>query len=374
MGGDYHRGAGRWPVQPNRMWWAPFDRVGVDPSRRNEARTQVLSNKRPAHAVASSDVWTRPLDAATAEAQGYPSQRRREARSPSGDHHYQHQQPHHHHHHNHHMQRLMMGPPRHSRRIVEAPSPPCPVHRAPCVSSPPAWVTLPAKGPATWDLCCFCFEVLVAHLQQRPPPPFPRSGDPLFEAPVFITWLKRRRTGAGELELRGCIGCLDPVSFGSGLPEYSIRSSMHDRRFPPVQLEEVPSLMCKLSILYKFEPCSHVFDWQVGQHGVLINFQDNTGRHYSATYLPEVASEHGMTRHVAIQELVAKAGYVGQVDEELLDRIQATRYQTVVEAVTYWEFLGVCGVEAPVVTAPLTSAPPALPAPQLLPGQTCDSA
>merc|ERR1712137_57846 len=184
---------------------------------------------------------------------------------------------------------------------------------------------------------------------------------------------KRRRTGTGEPELRGCIGCLDPVSLGSGLLEYSIRSSMHDSRFPPMQLEEVSSLTCKLSILYKFEPCSHVFDWQVGQHGVLINFQDNTGRHYSATYLPEVASEHGMTRRVAIQELMVKAGYVGQVDEELFEWIQATRYQTVVEAVTYWEFLGVCGFESPIISASLPSVPPAQPAPQLLPGQKCDA-
>merc|ERR550525_1194092 len=123
------------------------------------------------------------------------------------------------------------------------------------------------------------------------------TADPSFKAPLFVTWLKRRRgerNDVGELELRGCIGCLEPIAFRPGLSEYALRSSLQDRRFPPVQLDEVPALTCKLSILYKFETCAHIYDWQVGIHGVLINFLDLHGRQYSAMYLPEVAREHGM--------------------------------------------------------------------------------
>lgn len=83
-------------------------------------------------------------------------------------------------------------------------------------------------------------------------------------------------------------------------------TTQHDR-----DLWQVPLLTCRISILHQFEPCAHAFDWQVGVHGVLLSFSDATGRRFSATYLPEVALEHGMTREVAIRELVAKSGYAG---------------------------------------------------------------
>mmetsp|Transcript_569 Transcript_569/g.1592 ORF Transcript_569/g.1592 Transcript_569/m.1592 type:complete len:325 (-) Transcript_569:122-1096(-) len=216
---------------------------------------------------------------------------------------------------------------------------------------PRAWPSLPATGPflsAASELCHFCFRVLRAHLQSQPSPPWPAAVDPAFRAPLFVTWLKQRGGGVAHcmatpavrenLELRGCIGCLEPVAFRHGLSEYALRSSLQDRRFPPVKLEEFPQLTCRLSILYHFETCAHVHDWQVGTHGVLINFADAAGRQYSATYLPEVAREHGMSCEVAIRELVAKAGYVGPCDQALLSCLQVTRYETQVETVAYGDF------------------------------------
>ncbi|CAK9004310.1 unnamed protein product [Durusdinium trenchii] len=173
----------------------------------------------------------------------------------------------------------------------------------------PGLLTKPLPcGLSAAELCCFCFQVLRAHLESLPLPRFP--ADPGFKAPLFVTWLKPRQSGTNatstsQLELRGCIGCL-----------------------------EVPSLTCRISILHQFEPCAHAFDWQVGVHGVLLNFSDSQGRRFSATYLPEVAKEHGMTREVAIRELVAKSGYAGPC-QEILDFLEVTRYQTIVESVSY---------------------------------------
>lgn len=208
-------------------------------------------------------------------------------------------------------------------------------------------LALPLRGlRSVSELCGFCFKVLISHLHGRTPPPFPDSADPLFRAPLFVTWLKSgrgERADAREQELRGCIGCLEPVLFCSGLSEYALRSALQDKRFPPVRLDELPSLACRLSILYQFETCAHLYDWQVGLHGVLINFADVHGRQYSATYLPEVPREHGMTRDIALRELVAKAGYDGQCDQDLLSRIQVTRYRTHVESVPYVESLALAG-------------------------------
>jgi len=135
------------------------------------------------------------------------------------------------------------------------------------------------------------------------------------------------------------------VIFSPGISEYALRSSLQDKRFAPIQLDELPLLTCKVSILYQFELCLHADDWQVGTHGIIINF-DAHGRRYSATYLPEIPQEHGMTRDVAIRELVAKSGYPGPCGEELLARMQVTRYQTLVESLNYWEYLCLSGSES----------------------------
>jgi len=196
------------------------------------------------------------------------------------------------------------------------------------------------------ELCCFCFQVLISHLRGKSAPQFPATADPFFKAPLFVTWLKRRRGDRAETaepDLRGCIGCLEPVVIRPGLAEYVLRSSMQDRRFPPVTLEEVPSLTCRLSILFQFEACKRPYDWEIGIHGVLINFTDAHHRNFSSTYLPEVAREHGMTQAAAIRELVIKAGYSGPCDQDLLSRIQATRYQTLVTSVTYREYMWFAG-------------------------------
>jgi len=221
-------------------------------------------------------------------------------------------------------------------------------HRLPqeLPATPASWTAPPPKGPLTCELCCFCFEVLSAHLHHQPPPPFPACADPSFRAPLFVTWLKRRRDNNGlssEAQLRGCIGCLEPVVLRPGLSEYALRSSMQDRRFAPVCLDEVSSLTCKLSILHQFEPCAHAYDWQVGLHGVLINFTDAQHKQFTATYLPEVAQEHRMSRETAIRELVIKSGYAGPCDQALVNRLQVTRYQTLNDSVGYWDFLRFSG-------------------------------
>eukprot|EP00930_Biecheleria_cincta_P008587 TRINITY_DN110076_c0_g1_i1.p1 TRINITY_DN110076_c0_g1~~TRINITY_DN110076_c0_g1_i1.p1 ORF type:complete len:367 (+),score=72.91 TRINITY_DN110076_c0_g1_i1:56-1102(+) len=285
-------------------------------------------------------------------------------------------------------------PPPFQRQLLPA----LPCLEPPVEAAEPAPL-LPPLGLSAAELCCFCFQVLQAHLKSLPLPRYPSVADQGFKAPLFVTWLKPRAAAAAaahkaaalacaaarpavspaaaalpsehccpdeasgasveataaacdaapapaaatdNLELRGCIGCLEPIHFHSGLSEYAIRSSMKDRRFPPVKLDEVSSLTCRLSILHQFEPCAHAFDWQVGLHGVLLNFSDSHGRKFSATYLPEVAKEHGMSREVAIRELVAKSGYGGPCTPEILDCMEVTRYQTIVESVAFREIQSIC--------------------------------
>lgn len=60
---------------------------------------------------------------------------------------------------------------------------------------------------------------------------------------------------------------------------------------------------CSVSLLFAFEECDDVYDWEVrlwefqfneikvGKHGIIIDFRDPKGTARNATYLPEVALE-----------------------------------------------------------------------------------
>ena len=74
------------------------------------------------------------------------------------------------------------------------------------------------------------------------------------------------------------------------LGEYALISALEDDRFPPMTLKEVPQLSVGLSLLVNFTELQDPYDWEVGVHGVEIEFTE-AGREYSATFLPEVMTE-----------------------------------------------------------------------------------
>ena len=85
-------------------------------------------------------------------------------------------------------------------------------------------------------------------------------------------------------------------------------SAFQDNRFDPVILEEVPQLQCEVSLLHSFEKARDALDWEVGKHGIMIEFEVND-RPFSATFLPEVATEQGWDKMTTLRHLVRKAGY-----------------------------------------------------------------
>mmetsp|Transcript_1196 Transcript_1196/g.4165 ORF Transcript_1196/g.4165 Transcript_1196/m.4165 type:complete len:176 (+) Transcript_1196:125-652(+) len=152
----------------------------------------------------------------------------------------------------------------------------------------------------TEEFCLFCFQVLLAELQDQLAPSFDVP-DLVASAKVlglFVTWQ------LPEAKLRGCIGTFRPVKLEGALAEFALQSSLTDRRFRPVVLEEVPLLSCRVSVLHSFEPC-------------------------------QVMVEHGMSHEVAIDKLVRKAGYRGRCDDGLIESIDATRFQSSIKEVSY---------------------------------------
>jgi AMMECR1 domain-containing protein len=86
-------------------------------------------------------------------------------------------------------------------------------------------------------------------------------------------------------------------------------SALRDSRFSPVQLKEVSQLSCSVSLLRCFEEAASWEDWEIGQHGLIIEFTDPVlSCKRTATFLPEVAGDQGWSKQQCIEALIRKAG------------------------------------------------------------------
>jgi AmmeMemoRadiSam system protein A len=120
-----------------------------------------------------------------------------------------------------------------------------------------------------------------------------RLGEP---AGVFVT-LRRGK------HLRGCIGQLDPNTRLAAAVKHAARSAaLEDPRFDSVRPEEVPELTIEISVLTPFEPIA-AEDVVIGKHGLVIQQGNRRG-----LLLPQVATEHGLSRERFLEETCVKAG------------------------------------------------------------------
>ncbi|KAF4789046.1 AMME syndrome candidate protein 1 protein like protein [Turdus rufiventris] len=231
------------------------------------------------------------------------------------------------------------------------------------------------------EMCCFCFDVLYCHLYGYQPPRSPRfTNDPY---PLFVTWKIGR-----DKRLRGCIGTFSAMNLHSGLREYTLTRTktvrkmkslpylaftkdgksfktttivaLKDSRFPPMTRDELPRLFCSVSLLTNFEDVCDYMDWenskatenllameyllwpdpfQVGVHGIRIEFINEKGSKRTATYLPEVAKEQGWDHIQTIDSLLRKGGYKAPITNEFRKTIKLTRYRSEKMTMSYTEYL-----------------------------------
>jgi len=163
-------------------------------------------------------------------------------------------------------------------------------------------------------------------------PPLPIEIDRI-DAPLFVTWHKF------EDDLRGCIGTFSSEPIDKNLPRYALISAFQDTRFDPISKDELPHLKCAVSLLTNFEDGKDHQDWEVGKHGIQIEFADGK-RTYHGTFLPEVALEQGWTKDDTLKHLVRKAGYTGS-HKTVLTAIKLQRYQSSKVELSYKEYVTV---------------------------------
>ncbi|PKK20228.1 Alport syndrome, mental retardation, midface hypoplasia and elliptocytosis chromosomal region gene 1 [Columba livia] len=152
--------------------------------------------------------------------------------------------------------------------------------------------------------------------------------------PLFVTWKIGR-----DKRLRGCIGTFSAMNLHSGLREYTLTSALKDSRFPPVTRDELPRLFCSVSLLTNFEDVCDYMDWEVGVHGIRIEFINEKGSKRTATYLPEVAKEQGWDHIQTIDSLLRKGGYKAPITNDFRKTIKLTRYRSEKMTMSYTEYL-----------------------------------
>jgi AMME syndrome candidate gene 1 protein len=190
----------------------------------------------------------------------------------------------------------------------------------------------PVQKKATKQHCAFCFKTIISYLKGEPVQPKYPENLPAFNSPLFVSWFKGQ-----DQDLRGCIGTFTDQDVRLVLPKYAKISAFEDSRFNPIRLEEVPELTCGVSFLTNFEEGFAAYDWELGKHGIIIDFKDPNGVSRNATFLPEVPVEHNMTKEVTLEHLIKKAGWKGNY-KLVLNSIKLTRYQSSKEQLTFEEY------------------------------------
>jgi len=165
---------------------------------------------------------------------------------------------------------------------------------------------------ATPEMCFYCFDSLIEYFNKSNNVLYKRRKSPSLslipnhECSLFVSWKKHQENGE---ELRGCKGTHSLVPLHEALKYYSIISASEDKRFESVTEDELPYLCCTVSLIYGFENISDCYDWNVGEHGLKIDFVDSKNRERSATFLPEVAVDFGWTKKIYFKTFDSKSWF-----------------------------------------------------------------
>lgn len=133
-------------------------------------------------------------------------------------------------------------------------------------------------------------------LFQRLPAVIPSAGVFSLKRGAFVTIHSRGR-------LRGCIGVVEAYEpLGAAIARCAASAALHDPRFSPVGAEELSQLHIEISLLTPPEPI-HAEEIEIGKHGLIVS---QGGKH--GLLLPQVATEHQLTREQFLEETCRKAG------------------------------------------------------------------
>jgi AmmeMemoRadiSam system protein A len=146
--------------------------------------------------------------------------------------------------------------------------------------------------------------------QKPAPPDFEKYPELKSKAGAFVTL-------DIDGKLRGCIGYI----IGNGnlfetVCDAAIQAANNDPRFRPLTKDEFQKVEIEISVLGNFQKLKSYDDIEIGKHGLLL---EEGGR---GLLLPQVATEHKMTREQFLTSLCHKAGFYGDYWKERLLNIK----------------------------------------------------
>lgn len=108
-----------------------------------------------------------------------------------------------------------------------------------------------------------------------------------------------------------------------------------------MKMDEVPKLKVSVSLLLNFTDIQDPWGFEIGRHGVEIEFVYR-GRRYSSTFLPEVAPEQKWNQQDVIANLINKSGYQAEdcyaAAQLLASSMKVTTYESSKLSMTYEAF------------------------------------
>src|SRR5580765_1130644 len=108
-------------------------------------------------------------------------------------------------------------------------------------------------------------------------------------------------------KLRGCIGVIEPRDpLAESIIHCAQSAAFRDPRFSPLRRGEMHGLQIEISVLSKLFSIA-AEDIEIGTHGLVIATEDHRG-----LLLPQVATEHHLSREQFLAETCHKAGLPGE--------------------------------------------------------------
>ncbi|MFH1747262.1 MAG: AmmeMemoRadiSam system protein A [Planctomycetota bacterium] len=106
-------------------------------------------------------------------------------------------------------------------------------------------------------------------------------------------------------QLRGCMGTLDSTRrVAQAVRQAASTAALHDPRFSPVKIDELPDLTIEVSILSEPWPMHDLDELELGRHGIIVRCGMQHG-----LFLPQVASEHHLDKETFLSRCCSeKAG------------------------------------------------------------------
>ncbi len=159
-----------------------------------------------------------------------------------------------------------------------------------------------------------------AVLHGRPGADLPTAGILLERGGLFVTLHVKGK-------MRGCIGVIEAqATLGENLIRCAADAALHDPRFAPMRVEEMEHLAIEVSLLTPLEPIRPE-EVEIGRHGLLVE----RGMH-RGLLLPQVATEHRLSREQFLAETCHKAGLPRDTWKDPQTRIYAFECTIIAEA------------------------------------------